>query len=58
MICNGKPSIDDTIQLLYIGLIHFPTHSKNTSCVTKQINCVLCGICSPTEVVVPLSVCK
>ena len=40
MISNGKPSIVDKIQLLYLGLIYFPSHSENTSCVTKQINCV------------------
>ena len=58
MICNGKPSIDDIVLLLYLVLIQFPSHSEDTSCLTKQSNCVLCGTCSPKEVVVPLSVYK
>ena len=36
MICNDKPSIDDTLLLLYLGLIQFPSHFENTSCLTKQ----------------------
>ena len=36
MICNDKPSIQDTLLLLYLGLIQFPSHSEDTSCLTKQ----------------------
>ena len=36
MICNGKPSIDDTVLLLYFDLIQFPSHSEDTSCLIKQ----------------------
>ena len=58
MICNGKLNLHDTVVLPYLGLIQFPSHSKDTSCLTKQSNCVLCGTCSPKEVVAPLSVYK
>ena len=58
MICNGKTSIDDIVLLLYLGLIQFPSHLEDTSCLTKQNNYVLCGTCSPKKVVVPLSVYK
>ena len=58
MICNDKPSIDDTLLLLYLGLIQFPSHFEDTSCLKKTKHCVLCRTCSPKEVVVPLTVYK